>query len=291
MWRLIAVMVVFLFIGIALVSTQQEGSFVETQRDIPYTIGISRDERQILDVYIPADVEDYPVLMFVSGGGWVDGNKDWVGNVGRTLARSGIGVVTVNHRLAPQANFQQQVSDLAEAFAWIKTRIAEYGGDPARVAIGGHSAGGHLIGLLATDPAYLQAVGYSTEDVAGVLLVSAVLEIEQGMFSGISAMLPDAEAARAASPLILVNALQDTSAEQPPTRPPFLLLVAESDYDALKTQAAAMQTALENANISVQSATITNRDHFNIITMIGAGDRDTTRTMLDWLRAVFAISA
>ncbi len=244
------------------------GCAVNISRNIAYSIGADAHTRHKLDIYAPQDVPNYPVLMFVSGGGWSSGSKDWVANVGTTFAERGVGVVTVDHRLVPAVTYMQQVEDLARAFAWVKKNITAYGGDPARIVVGGHSAGGHLMALVAMDERYLKVVGHRSDEIMGLVSVSAALDVGD-RFAASSGL-------EAASPTNHVRA----------GLPPTLLLFAENDLPAIPAQAEAMKIALETVGVPVELAMIPNRDHFNIIHHIGAPDDIATETIYGWLVTV-----
>src|SRR5581483_10396907 len=134
------------------------GAFeVARHTDIPYRTDKDADkERHKLDVYLPKGKKEFPVLFFVHGGGWKSGNKSWYGALGHAFAQAGIGVVLTNYRLSPQVKHPAHVQDVAKAFAWTCANIGKYGGRADRLFVCGHSAGGHLVALLATDPEYLK---------------------------------------------------------------------------------------------------------------------------------------
>jgi len=142
-------------------------------------IGITRDlaygahPRQVLDIYRPAGARAAPVLAFVHGGAFVRGSKDtnaqMYGNVLTWFARQGWIGVNIEYRLAGDAPYPGGALDVAAACAWMETHIAEHGGDPARVCLLGHSAGGTHAATYACDPA-LDAV---RRPLAGLVLVSA----------------------------------------------------------------------------------------------------------------------
>src|SRR5207245_1238220 len=75
------------------------------------------------------------------------------------------------------------VKDVARAFAWARKHIADYGGRPDQLFLLGHSAGGHLVSLLATDDKYLRAEGLEVTDVRGVIAVSGVYHLPPGDLS------------------------------------------------------------------------------------------------------------
>ncbi|RYY18933.1 MAG: alpha/beta hydrolase [Cytophagaceae bacterium] len=110
--------------------------------------------RHRLDVYQPkkATAALRPVVLFIHGGSWNSGSKDnfIYKAIGRRLAKQGFVGVVISYRLSPQVQVLQQADDCARALAWTVTHIREYGGDPARIVLMGHSAGGGLAALLAT---------------------------------------------------------------------------------------------------------------------------------------------
>jgi acetyl esterase len=91
-----------------------------------------------------------PVLVWLHGGGWVLGNIETHDNVCRFLAELGpLLVVSVDYRLAPEAKAPAQVEDTLAALDWAAANAAAHGGDPARLIVGGDSAGGNLAALAA----------------------------------------------------------------------------------------------------------------------------------------------
>jgi acetyl esterase/lipase len=118
--------------------------------------------RHKLDVFAPGDLkpgEKRPVVIFAHGGTWMAGDKNFFGvyrEVGRGLAEAGVVAVMINYRLSPLVRHPEHVKDAARAFAWVRDRIGKHGGDPDRIFLAGHSAGAHLMTLLATDDCYLK---------------------------------------------------------------------------------------------------------------------------------------
>jgi acetyl esterase/lipase len=229
---------------------------VTVTRNLPYVV--DGDSRHVLDIYAPNDSDSYPVLMFVSGGGWSQGDKTWVRGLARSLAQDGIGVVAVEHRLTPQVTQAEQAEDLAQAFAWIKANIAEYGGDPERVAVGGHSAGGHLTALMAMNPAFLEGVGLAQSDVLGVVSLSGALDVRVRF-------------GRDLSPTTYIA----------PGLPPFLLLAAEDDLAGFERTAERFHADLTEQGVNATFALIAENDHFTILE-----DQSALQTILDWLNGL-----
>jgi acetyl esterase/lipase len=116
------------------------------RRDVAYAPGVA------LDVYAGAgaDPAPRPVFIYVHGGGWVIGNTRQQGRLTvHELAAAGWVCVTINYRLSPRATFPDHLIDVKRALRWVKAHIAEQGGDPSFVVIGGGSAGAHLASLAA----------------------------------------------------------------------------------------------------------------------------------------------
>lgn len=250
--------------------------------DIPYYDGEDADPlRHTLDLYLPQTEAPFPLVFYVHGGAWVGGSKDSYANIGRALAAEGLGVVVINYRLSPAVTHPAHVEDLARAFAWVLDNIETYGGDPARIVLTGHSAGGHMASLLVLDPTYLDAVGYAPEAVAGVVAFSGVFIIDDWIVQWArGAFLADAAGRAAASPLALIPHGDQIV-------PPFLLLVSENDYPELIVETDAMHAMLGEAGVDVQAVLIADREHFTLVTRIGAPDDETTRLLLDWLNTIF----
>jgi acetyl esterase/lipase len=131
------------------------GAFQETP-DLSY----GSDPRNRLDVYTPASgAANAPVVVFFYGGSWNSGSRTDYGFVGEALASRGIVAVLADYRLYPQVHYQGFLEDSAGAVGWARAHIAQYGGDPSRLYVMGHSAGGYNAAMLALDPKWLAQVG------------------------------------------------------------------------------------------------------------------------------------
>ena len=140
-------------------------------RDIAYADG----PRRTLDVYAPRPAAPpLPVLVFFYGGGWTSGAKEMYRFVGAGLAARGLVVVIPDYRLYSDVRFPAFMDDAAAAVAWTHANAATFGGDPHRLFLMGHSAGGQIAALLALDAGFLRSVGLSPErDVCGVIGLAA----------------------------------------------------------------------------------------------------------------------
>ena len=139
------------------------------RQNIPYA-GVD-DEKRTLDVYAPAGAKDLPVVFWIHGGGWQAGDKTDVKLKPKAFMDKGFVFVSTNYRLLPAVDMGTLTRDVARSFRWVQDHVAEYGGDPKRVLVGGHSAGAQLAALICTDERYLKAEGVSFDVLKGCVPV------------------------------------------------------------------------------------------------------------------------
>lgn len=159
---------ILLFYAVAL---QGQNGYL-LKENIPYVDGNEQDsyrkERCKLDIYYPTDKKDFATIVWFHGGGLEAGSKD----IPAELKEKGIAVVTVNYRLSPRAQSPAYVDDAAQAVAWAMDNIASYGGDPSRIYVSGHSAGGYLALMVGMDKSYLLKYGKDANDICGLVPIS-----------------------------------------------------------------------------------------------------------------------
>ncbi len=172
--RLVRLLAILAFTGL-------EAGELRTLRDIAYKDDVIsqtqyEQERCKLDLTLPADAKGFPTYVWFYGGGLKNGGKDlnseYCAEIRASLARAGVAVVTPDYRLSPKVKYPAYVDDAAAAFAWTVKHIAAHGGDPRKVFIGGHSAGGYLALLVGMDPERLKPHGLTLGSVAGIAQVS-----------------------------------------------------------------------------------------------------------------------
>jgi acetyl esterase/lipase len=248
---------------------------VETVKDIAYYEGKDADPvRHKLDLYLPRGKKNFPVLMFVHGGTWKSGKKDLYAPLGEVFARNGVGMVIVNYRLSPAVQHPGHVQDVARAFAWTVNNIAKYGGRPDELFISGHSAGGHLVALLATAENYLQAEKLGLDKIKGVIALSGVYTIGAGRLN--QAFGDDPKVHEEASPLKHIKA----------GLPPFLIVYADNDFKGLDGLAESMAKALKEKHDAVTLMKIDNRDHYTIIRSMVAETDPATQAALKFIKSL-----
>jgi acetyl esterase/lipase len=141
----------------------------EVKRDIPYTK--NAEKLQTLDVYSPPKAKNLPVVFWIHGGGWQGGDKAEVHVKPQVFNEKGFVFVSTNYRLLPNVDMGTLTRDVAKSIRWVHDHIAEYGGDPKRLLIMGHSAGAQLAALLCTDDRYLKEEGLSLAIIKGCVPV------------------------------------------------------------------------------------------------------------------------
>ena len=122
-------------------------------------------ERCVLDLYYPTDSTGFATIVYFHGGGLRGGNK----HIPEAWRQKGIAVATANYRLHPRVKNPTYTRDAAAAIAWTLRHIADYGGDPSRVYVSGHSAGGYLTSMVGLDTSYLAAHGLHPDSLAGLI--------------------------------------------------------------------------------------------------------------------------
>jgi acetyl esterase/lipase len=135
-------------------------------RDVAFGPGL----RDRLDVYRPRAGGLRPVVVFFYGGGWEDGSRKQYRFVGQSLAAEGYLVIVPDYRLYPEVRYPDFLKDCARAVRWAKDHAADYGGDPSRLFLMGHSAGAYNAAMLTLDERLLAAVGMNPKrDVRGMV--------------------------------------------------------------------------------------------------------------------------
>lgn len=223
-------------------------------QDIPY----GADYWQKLDIFraertgAPA-----PVLCFLHGGAWVNGCKEWMAFMAPAFRDLPAVFVSISYRLSPATRYPGPLDDCFHALAWVHRNIAGYGGDPGRLHIGGHSAGGHLAALVALRVDRLRAVGLPPDAVKGCYPVSGVFDLRPGTEGEIArpmalAFLGTEAVAAEASPIC--HAAPGV---------PFLMAWGERDLAELIVQNRRMELTLKLRGGEVETIEFAGFDHFD----------------------------
>lgn len=181
--------------------------------------------RQSLDLYLPSDAApgtqgDRPILMFVHGGSWTDGDKDAYAFAGKRFAAEGYVTSVPSYRVLPDHGYADFMADMASALALTLEEAAARGGDPERVFLVGHSAGAYNVVQLALAPEFLAAEGLTPDVIDAVAGLSGpydFLPLDPGVtrdaFGGaddLDATQPVNRVTEGAPPMLLVTGTDDT---------------------------------------------------------------------------------
>jgi len=134
-------------------------------------------DRHHLDIWSPparmARPEGgWPVVVFFYGGGWRSGDRGDYGFAAAAFAEAGFVAVIPDYRLAPAVRYPGFLWDAALALRWVVKNIAAHEGDPARIAVSGHSAGAYIGAMLALDTRWLDGVQLPSDTIKGAALIS-----------------------------------------------------------------------------------------------------------------------
>lgn len=208
--------------------------------------------RQTYDVTAPGGGGGRPCLAFIHGGFWQEGSKAWSGFAARAYAGAGWAHVGIGYTLAPEATLAQIVAEIAAALTHLRAHAAEYGVDPDRIVLAGHSAGAHLAAAI--------LAGLGGEDLpgalAGYVLISGVYDLAPVAASYVNDALglSPGEAERL-SPLLY----------WPAADRPVHLMVGADEPDAFRRQSDALARLWGRELSRISLSRCPGRDHFDIL--------------------------
>jgi len=234
--------------------------------------------RQRLDVYAPKDgARPAPVAVFFYGGAWDSGRRQDYNWVGKALASRGFVTVVADYRIYPEVRYPHFLEDAARAVRWAADNAAQYGGDPNRIVLVGHSAGAYNAAMLALDGRYLKAAGVDPKHVKALAGLSGPYDflplqgdITRRIF-GETADLP---------------ATQPT-AYAATTSPPAFLATGDSDDVVWPKNTAALARALRGKGVEVAERHYAGIDHVNMVLALSRplrGRAPVLDEMTDFLR-------
>jgi acetyl esterase/lipase len=223
-----------------------------------FDIGYGEDTRQKLDIYAPPGVAHPPVVVFFYGGSWTSGSRRDYKFVGDALSSHGILAVVADYRVYPQAAYPGFVDDAARAVAWTLAHIAEYGGDPGRVFVAGHSAGAYNAAMVALDGRWLARYGSSPRRLAGWIGISGPYNFLPIQDETVKPVFHFPETPLDSQPI------NHVSADAPPT----LLLTGDQDtvVDPVRNTGA-LAASLRRAGVPLQEQVYPGKGH---AIMVGA---------------------
>jgi arylformamidase len=245
--------------------------------DVPY--GPTLDET--LDIF-PASAPGAPgspgapVFVFIHGGYWrALGSKDF-SCVALGLQPLGITTVVIEYSLCPKVGIDEITRQARAAVAWVLRHIGEHGGDPARVAVGGHSAGGHLAAMC-LQTAWDRDYGMARDPLAGGVLVSGLYDLAPLRYSYLQPMIQlDDGVIRRNSPLFAVRA----------SRTPVLITWGANESSEFARQSSSLHAAWQGAGNRSELVAQADANHFSAI----HGFEDAASPLCQWLSETLGAS-
>lgn len=234
-----------------------------------------------LDLYIPSNIENAPILVYIHGGGWQRGDKKAIESKASFYCAQGWLVASINYRLVPDGKHPNNVQDVANAIAWVHTHASEHGGDPERIFVMGHSAGAHLAALVATGEKWLEAAGKSLSIVKGVVeLDTQALDVVRMIRE---ANTPLYEQAFGKDEAILRDASPMEHVAKGKSIPPFLLVVA-GGVRAKISQTNSFQEKLRAADVKCDFIQAPEHDHGSLNRAMGVDGDKTHEAVWKFLK-------
>jgi acetyl esterase/lipase len=252
--------------------------------DIPYAE--TGNPRHRLDLYLPKNPRGHrlPVIVYIHGGGWMQGNKsDGAGWLMPFLRPGNYAGVSIGYRLSDEATWPAQIHDCKAAIRWVRANAAKYGLNADRIGVWGRSAGGHLVLMLGAsgdvpklegDLGPYKIVSSKVAAVANFFGVTELLALI-GQPSNIDRTKPDApealliggplpenpQKAKSSSPMTYVT----------PNDPPVLTVHGTADHTVPYDQAVRLDAALRKVGVRSYFVTVKGAGHGNFGT--AADDR------------------
>lgn len=235
--------------------------------------------RQRLDVYRPsATTRPAPVLVFFYGGDWRSGSKANYRFVAQAFASHGYVVVIPDYRLHPEVKFPAFVEDAASAVRWTRDHAGEYGGDPRRLFLAGHSAGSHLAAMLTLDAHYLEAVGMKRDDVRATAGLSGPYDFQlRDQDAPVFGLASPTQPAPQIQPITFVDG----------HAPPMLLIQGAKDTIVDPRNSDLLEAAIRGAGGDVTKISYSKQGHASVALSLAWGFRWLAPTLDDTL-AFFA---
>jgi arylformamidase len=234
--------------------------------DVPY--GPTLEET--LDIF-PADQPNAPVFVFIHGGYWRALSSKEFSGVALGLHAQGITTVVINYALCPRVTVDEIVRQTRAALAWTLRTIQTYGGDPSRVAIGGHSAGGHLTAM-ALQTEWAEDYGLPQDPFVAAIPFSGLFDIEPLRYSYLQPQIQlDDGIIRRNSPAFTVR----------PCKTPLWITWGSDESTEFARQAAIYHQAWGQAGNVSELRAVPGANHFTVI----AGFEDATSETCRWLAA------
>jgi acetyl esterase/lipase len=263
----------------------EASSAAPTSNRSEYSYGA--DPLQKLDFWHATAKPSAPLIVFVHGGGWKRGDKRNATGAQKVehLTKAGYAFASINYRLVPSANVEQQAADVSAAVAWLRCHAGQLGIDTSRIVLMGHSAGAHLVALVGTDPQYLAAAGLSLSDLLGVITLDGAAYDVARQIADSGRLMRATYAEAFGSDPVRQRALSPALQAAATKAPAFLIL--HIDRADGRAQSEALAKALVQAGTPAEVHGVSGTGllgHMEINRSLGSADYASTAMVDDWLR-------
>lgn len=253
---------------------------MRTTLDVPY----GQDYWQKLDIFAPAQGgRDLPVLVFFHGGGWTHGYKEWCGFMAPVLLQTPAILVSVSYRLLPQSQFPAPFDDAWSALRWVHQHITGFGGDPQRLHVGGHSAGGQLASMLAVRHEQWPSHGLPSDAIKACFCISTTFN-RRVVNEAIAPHLVTSEDPDDISPETSLHFAGQAKV-------PFLIIWGGRENPRYPKFSQVMVERLRAAGCDVRAWCVEDSGHFDIHLDTGEAQNPWTRAVVSFMRdATFGVT-
>jgi acetyl esterase/lipase len=273
-----ALLMIFAFLGQIFTGSAQ----IRVSKNINYAG--NKDQVNTLNIYHKKnDLQNQDVIVFIHGGSWSSGKKETYWWLGRNLAKNNAVAVVINYPLAPNATYKEMALASAQAIKWVRDSISGYGGNPNRIFLMGHSAGGHLCELINADPQYFKSIGI-TNPIKGVILNDAFgLDMEEYLTKAerdhyytdfIRTFSAETKTWQIGSPLFYIKNINN----------PHLIFYGSKTYDAIQIQSERIYKSLQEQHIPAKLIIIEGKKHVPMISQMIWGSNKLYQYIFDFLK-------
>lgn len=245
--------------------------------DIPYLDAAAGDDARkqcLLDLYVPRDKSDFATIVWFHGGGLKGGHRNSGAAFAKRFTAEGFGVALVSYRFSPKVKCPVYLEDAAASVAWTHGNIGKYKGDPNKIFIAGHSAGGYLTAMLGLDSRWLDKHKIPLSKIAGLMPVAGQMITHS--------TIREERGIRVAAPLI------DDFAPCYHVRadaPPFLCFAADKDLPTRAEENIYFTAAMKAAgHKNIECRIVPGRNHGSIAGKFAEANDEVTLAMLEFMR-------
>lgn len=246
----------------------------DTRKALPHFLdqAYGEDAKQKLDLYLPAEpVKNAPVLLFLHGGGFTEGDRAHYGYIARPFAKHGIITAVASYRLTSGGHqYPAQAEDAKQAIIWLHENVAAHGGDPKAIFVSGHSAGAILAADIGVDRTWLKNAGISPEVLKGIAPISGRYEIKAG---DLDAYAPTAELKARAS---AVNHIIDPA--------PAVVISYGTREDQYRAPSELLEDKLRDKGVDVELLALEGQDHKDTVNALGAEGSTLFNAVLEMVK-------